>query len=130
MAYQPNYYANPYGMYPGMSQTMQTQPQVQAPVNVPQTQVRTVYSEAEARSAQIPIDGSTVVFTDAQNGRIYTKRFDYTNGSFPFETYQRVAEQTPQTAPEYVTLSQFESRIAEIEAMIPKKVVSRNDPPK
>lgn len=128
MAYTPSYYGNPYNMYNAPQAVQQPiQPPIQQPINTPQGQVRTVYSEAEARSAQIPIDGSTVIFNDTQNGRIYTKRFDYTNGSFPFEVYRREVEQAQQSAPEYVTLSQFEARIAELEALIPKRQVRKND---
>ncbi len=100
---------------------MPVQPQAQQqPASQPTPAIRTVYSEAEARAAQIPIDGSTYIFLDTTNNRIYTKRFDYSNGSFPLAIYQQVQ---PSAAPEgqYVTMEQFQAWRAEIESMIPKQ---------
>ena len=74
-----------------------------------------------SRAAQIPIDGSTCVFVDANNGRIYTKRFDYNNGSFPFDIFQRV-QPSEQPTEQYVTLEQFQAWKSEIEGMIHKPI--------
>lgn len=67
----------------------------QMPVQASLNAVRTVYSEAEARAAQIPTDGSTIIFMDQSNGRIYTKQFSFENGSFLFGVYSQMAEQPP-----------------------------------
>lgn len=126
MAYTPiNYYASPgYQMYQQQMQQPTQMAQLQQPP-APQ-QVRTVYSEAEARQAQIPIDGTTCYFVDETNGKIYTKRFDYTNGAFPFAAYVRaqpVTETTP--APEYMTVDDFERRWAEKVAQFEQLVKPR-----
>lgn len=108
MPYNPSYsyYPNtqPYG------QNYQPQGNVYAPVTQTPTQsvlnaVRSVYSEAEARAAQIPTDGSTIVFFDQSNGKIYTKQFSFENGSFLFATYTQQAEQAPV---QYATLDDLE----------------------
>lgn len=67
--------------------------------------VRTVYSEAEARAAQIPTDGSTIFFQDQSNGKIYTKQFSFENGSFLFNVFSRQAEQAPV---QYATMADLE----------------------
>lgn len=93
---------------------MVSQPMVSPPVS----QVRTVYSEDEARNAQIPIDGNalTYVFIDSNNGRIYTKRFDYTAGGFVFEVFSKT--QANNAAPEYVTRAQFDEWRQRIESAL------------
>ena len=111
--YVQSYQTTGYGMQPPQTAIM--------PQQAPQAQIRTVYSEAEARAAQIPIDGSTCVFVDANNGRIYTKRFDYNNGSFPFDIFQRV-QPSEQPTEQYVTLEQFQAWKSEIEGMIHKPI--------
>lgn len=129
-----NYPQNPYPYgqnYPQPSYGVQMPPMApqQTPQPSPQAQLRTVYSEAEARAAQIPIDGSACVFVDANNGRIYTKRFDYNNGSFPFDIYQRI-QPSQQPTEQFVTVEQFQAWRAEIEGMIPKNAkggVKAND---
>ena len=134
MAYQPSYYSSPYmygaqnGVQPFNQPVQPVQPQQNG---FAQPQIKNVYSEDEARQAQIPIDGSTHYFYDANRGRIYAKRFDYQNGSFPFEIYDRI-QPNVQTAPEYVTMDVFNQRLAAIENMIPKqtqtKAVKKNEP--
>lgn len=144
MAYSPNnYYANPaYAMQNAMYQSIPQQSAMTQSV-MPQTQqtaanysvqpqVRTVYSEAEAPQSQIPIDGTTCYFIDDANGKIYTKRFDYTNGSFPFAAYTRAQPVAETEQPEYITVSDFEKRwaekMAEIEPLLkPAKGGKRND---
>lgn len=70
-------------------------PSVQNTAQAISNAVRSVYSEAEARAAQIPTDGSTIVFFDQSTGKIYTKQFSFENGSFLFATYVQQAEQAP-----------------------------------
>lgn len=97
MAYYPNYYGQPaQGYMPSYQPQGNVYPPAQQTTATPQfNSARNVFSEAEARSAQIPTDGSTVFFADQSNGRIYTKQFSFDNGSFIFNIYQRVEEQTP-----------------------------------
>lgn len=98
MAYYPNnYYGQPaQGYTPNYQPQGNVYPPTQQTPATPQfNSARSVYSEAEARSAQIPTDGTTVFFTDQSNGRIYTKQFSFDNGSFIFNVYQRVEEQIP-----------------------------------
>lgn len=99
-----NYPAYPYYQQ-GYTQPFPPQGNVYGgnPQNVATAQfnaVRTVYSEAEARAAQIPTDGSTVYFSDPANGCIYTKQFSFENGSFLFAVYRQAAEKP---AVEYAT---------------------------
>lgn len=132
MAYQPNFYPSPYQPMYGAQGNAQPFNQPVQPIQ-PQQNVfnqpvmRNVCSEDEARQAQIPIDGSIHYFNDASRGRIYAKRFDYQNGSFPFEVYERI-QPTMQTAPEYVTMDVLNQRLADIEAQIPKRTVKKNEP--
>lgn len=99
---------------PPMQATMPQQMQTPVPT------VRTVYSEAEARGAQIPIDGSICIFADASNGKLYTKRFDYSTGAFPFEVYVKAVPVETAT-PEYITRAQFDEWRAGIEELIATK---------
>ena len=95
---QSGYYPQPYSM-PYSVRSPEQQPS--AP------QIRQVYSEAEARAAQIPTDGNCVVFFDQSGDVIYTKRFSYETGAFPFEIYKRVAPQSDH-APRYATIEDLE----------------------
>jgi len=97
MAYNSNAY---YPTTPGYMPSYQPQgnmypPAPQTPPTAQFNAVRTVYSEAEARAAQIPTDGSTVYFADPANGCIYTKQFSFENGSFLFGIYRQSAEKPP-----------------------------------
>lgn len=108
MPYTPNYsyYPNtqPYGQsYPAQGNVYA--PVAQNPAQGVLNAVRSVYSEAEARAAQIPTDGSTIVFFDQSTGKIYTKQFSFENGSFLFATYTQQAEQAPV---KYATLDDLE----------------------
>lgn len=99
--------------YPaGAAYTPASQPQMnvyqnqpQAPAQAVSNGVRTVYSEAEARAAQIPTDGSTIFFQDQSNGKIYTKQFSFENGSFLFGVFSRQPEQVPV---QYATMADLE----------------------
>lgn len=114
-------YNNGYPYYPGQpTQSYTPAYQVQGNPYTPVSQntgtaqfnaVRTVYSEAEARAAQIPTDGSTIFFIDQSNGRIYTKQFSFENGSFLFSTYTQMAEQP---AVQYATIADLEKLREEI----------------
>lgn len=98
MPFNPNYsyYPNQQGYTPNyqpQGNVYQQAPQM--PTQAISNAVRTVYSEAEARAAQIPTDGSTIIFMDQSNGRIYTKQFSFENGSFLFGVFSQMAEQPP-----------------------------------
>lgn len=104
MPYNPgySYYPNtaPYGQsYQPQGNVYQQAPQM--PAQAISNAVRTVYSEAEARAAQIPTDGSTIVFFDQSNGKIYTKQFSFENGSFLFASY---IQQMDQPVIKYATM--------------------------
>lgn len=71
------------------------------------SQIRQVYSEAEARAAQIPTDGNPVFFIEQGGEVIYAKRFSYETGAFPFEVYKRVNQQNT-AAPRYATIEDLE----------------------
>ncbi len=106
MNYQyPAYYPTsaPYAANP-QQQANIYQPQPQTPPQAIPSAVRTVYSEAEARAAQIPTDGSTVVFIDQTSGALYTKQFSFETGSFPFFVYARQTQAPTQ----YATLEDLE----------------------
>lgn len=127
-----NFPQNPYVQgyqQPTYGIPIQPQPQ-QQPAPPPTPAIRTVYSEAEARAAQIPIDGSTYIFLDTANNRIYAKRFDYSNGSFPLAIYEQV-QPSATPASQYVTLDQFRAWQTEIESRLPKVInnggVNNND---
>ena len=109
-----------YGTYMPMPQQNYYQPQVQ----VAQTpSVRTVSGEAEARAAQIPTDGNPVFFLDQNGEVIYTKKFSFETGAFPFEVYKRTnPEQTPVVR--YATIEDLENLKRELTA---KKGVKKND---
>ena len=108
-----------YGTYMPPQQTYY-QPQAQ----IAQTPtIRTVYSEAEARAAQIPTDGNPVFFIDQGGEIIYTKKFSFETGAFPFEVYKRVnPEQVP--AVRYATIEDLENLKRELTA---KKGAKKND---
>lgn len=97
----PNYpyptYQQPFGVTPQMMNSQSCAPQTYIPSQSQGNGIRTVYSEAEARAAQIPTDGNPVLFLDQNGEFIYTKKFSFETGAFPFETYKRVnPEHTPQ----------------------------------
>ena len=105
-------YYNPY-----QQQAMPVYPQAQ---NVPQTppqSVRTVYSEAEARNAQIPTDGNPVVFLDNSGEKVYIKRFSFQDGSFPFAIYSISPGEKPVR---YATIDDLEELRNELKGMSDK----------
>lgn len=62
---------------------------------------RPVTSKEEAVAFQIPFDGSTTYFVNTSTGEIYSKAYNFTNGSAPIETYVKKppVEQASQSAP-------------------------------
>lgn len=121
---------NPQNFAPAPVQTAQT----------PQTGVsgqsgfacRPVTSKLEAETFQIPFDGSTTYFVDTANGKIYSKTFNFNDGTAPLVTYIR-EDNTP--APQYVTADMVDALRGEIDNLRTeieslkktKKVVKRND---
>ena len=93
---------------------------------------RPVTSKAEAEVFQIPFDGSTTYFVDTANGKIYSKTFNFNDGTAPLVTYVRENVVAP---PQYAPLEAMEtlreeidSLKADIESMKKtKKVVRKND---
>ena len=81
---------------------------------------RPVASFDEARAAQIDFDGSLHVFTDIGNKKIYTKQINL-DGTATLNTYTLVEEDVASNAPEYVTKSEFNQALIQIEAMINNK---------
>ena len=62
---------------------------------------RPVTSKAEAEVFQIPFDGSTTFFVDTANGKIYSKTFNFANGTAPLVTY---IQEAAVPVPKYATL--------------------------
>ena len=100
--------ANQYNMPPMMSQTGNY------------IKGRPVASFDEARAAQIDFDGSLHVFTDIGNKKIYTKQINL-DGTATLNTYTLVEEDVASNAPEYVTKSEFNQALMQIEAIINSK---------
>lgn len=93
---------------------------------------RPVTSRAEAEVFQIPFDGSTTYFVDTANGKIYSKTFNFGDGTAPLVTYIRESATPPVQYAPVDALDELRTDIdslkAEIEAIKkPKKVVRRND---
>lgn len=121
-----------YGGYPTYFPAFQTpqnapqtsfqQPQVSNP---PQSNgVRLVASKAEVVAAQIPFDGNEYFFKDTSNGKIYSKTFNFADGTAPIVVYSKEEE----TQVRYATLEDIEALKAEIESIKrPIKVVKKHD---
>lgn len=73
---------------------------------------RPVTSKAEAEVFQIPFDGSTTYFVDTANGKIYSKTFNFNDGTAPLVTYVRESVVPP---PQYAPLDAMEALRGEIE---------------
>lgn len=97
-------------------------PQVATPATAVPA-IRTVFNEAEARAAQIPTDGNPVIFIEQSGDVIYTKKFSFETGAFPFEIYKKV---NPEQAPtvRYATIEDLENLKRELTT---KKGAKRND---
>lgn len=120
---------NPYYQYPYNQQYQQRPVQMDTPqYNMTQMVMpsvnyikgRPVASFDEARAAQIDFDGSLHVFTDIGNKKIYTKQINL-DGTAALHTYSLVEDETPQKEVEYVTKSEFNQALVQLEAMIQQK---------
>lgn len=120
---------NPYYQYPYSQQYQQRPVQMDTPqYNMTQMVMpsvnyikgRPVASFDEARAAQIDFDGSLHVFTDIGNKKIYTKQINL-DGTAALHTYSLVEDETPQKEVEYVTKSEFNQALVQLEAMIQQK---------
>lgn len=95
---------NGYGYSQYMPQMVQPQ---QAPFPAQPSNAQTgfmcrpVTSKAEAEVFQIPFDGSTTYFVDTANGKIYSKTFNFANGTAPLVTY---IQETAVPVPKYATM--------------------------
>lgn len=121
---------NPQNFAPAPVQTAQTpQTGVTSPSGF---SCRPVTSRAEAEVYQIPFDGTTTYFVDTANGKIYSKTFNFADGTAPLVTYIR-EDSTP--SPQYVTADMVDALRGEIDNLKneieslkkTKKVVKRND---
>lgn len=94
---------------------------------------RPVTSKAEAEVFQIPFDGSTTYFVDTANGKIYSKTFNFNDGTAPLVTYVR---ETVAPAPQYAPLDAMDALRGEIDALKEeieslkktKKAVKKDEP--
>ena len=78
---------------------------------------RPVSSREEAMASQIDLDGSLWVFTDLNNGRIYTKQIN-SDGTASFNTYGYMKEQMQNNSSNYVTKEEFNRVIESLTAAI------------
>ena len=97
--------------------------------NVNYIKGRPVVSIEEARASQIDLDGSMYVFTDIGNKKIYTKQINL-DGTATLKTYVLQTDDNV-APPEYVTKSEFNQALAQIQALInakenEKKVTTSN----
>lgn len=95
-----------YSQYmPQMVQPQVAQPQMVQPQMQQNAQngflCRPVTSRAEAEVFQIPFDGSTTYFVDTANGKIYSKTFNFANGTAPLVTY---IQEAAVPVPKYATM--------------------------
>lgn len=85
---------------------------------------RPVVSLEEARAAQIDLDGSLHIFTDLGNKKIYTKQINL-DGTATLNIYSLEENNVSNTPTEYVTRSEFEQALNQIQSMfifsIPKE---------
>ena len=65
-----------------------------------------VTSRVEAEVFQIPFDGSTTYFVDTANGKIYSKTFNFANGTAPLVTY---VPETTAPIPRYATVDDLKA---------------------
>ena len=92
---------NPYGYAPPQTFLPQQNVQQMQPTQPQMLRCVPVTSRAEVDAFQIPFDGSTTYFADTSNGKIYTKTFNFNNGTAPVVAYIRESD-VP--APQYATL--------------------------
>ena len=125
---------SPWGYNPASTYIPQLSPQmpVNAPQNVSVGQMvnntpggfvcRPVTSRVEAEVFQIPFDGSTTYFVDTANGKIYSKTFNFSNGTAPLVTY---IQEAAVPVPQYATIDDLNALRKEFEDM--RKAVKNND---
>ena len=124
---------NTYPYYNPMNTYMSQMP-VQAPQSASSAQVvnntpngficRPVTSRAEAEVFQIPFDGSTTFFVDTANGKIYSKTFNFVNGTAPLVTY---IQEAAVPVPQYATMDDLNALREELLAK-PKRTVKNSEP--
>jgi len=86
--------------------------------------MRPVTSRAEAVASQIQFDGSTSYFINTSNNEIYSKTFNFSDGTAPLVTYVREAEATPTVR--YATIDDLNTLREELLTK-PKKAVKKDD---
>lgn len=83
---------------------------------------RPVSSKEEARACQIDLDGSLWVFTDINNGRIYTKQANKDgSSSFGIYVYQQENQSDQINENEFVTKNDLAKALDYIISLIPEK---------
>lgn len=90
---------------------------------------RPVASREEAVASQIDLDGSLWVFTDINNGKIYTKQIN-NDGTATFNTYVFTKqEDNSYSSSDFVTKDEFNKVIQNLMAAIkqPQSAISNND---
>lgn len=83
-----------------------------------------VTSRAEVDGFQIPFDGSTTYFADTSNGKIYSKTFNFVNGTAPLVTY---IQEAAVPVPQYATMDDLKALREELMSK-PKRTVNKNEP--
>lgn len=128
-SYMPNYGAQqPFSAQMNIPPQMPVQPPQGASMGQQTANMQTgfvcrpVTSRAEAETFQIPFDGSTTYFVDTSTGKIYSKTFNFTNGTAPLVTYIRESD-VP--APQYATIDDLNALREEF--MKTKRVVRKHD---
>ena len=111
--YQPN--TTP---YTGQYQRMSVPEIYSATPSTSYIKGRPVLSLEEAKASQIDLDGSLHVFTDIGNKKIYTKQLNL-DGTATLKTYvlQEEENKTPSQTEEYVTKTEFNQALAQIQSM-------------
>lgn len=127
---------HPYNSRMDMSQYLPQAPQM--PVQPPQVArsvsgqggfvCRPVASRLEAETAQIPFDGSINLFYDTSADCLYSKTFNFSDGTAPLVTYVR---EVSIPVVQYATVEQLNAVLEEIERLKnpdERKVVKDDEP--
>ena len=85
---------------------------------------RPVTSKAEAEVFQIPFDGSTTYFVDTANGKIYSKTFNFANGTAPLVTY---IQEAAVPVPKFATVEDLEALKKELTEKMEGKADESNE---
>ena len=86
--------------------------------------MRPVTSKAEAVASQIQFDGSTSYFVNTSNDEIYSKTFNFADGTAPLVTYVREAGNS--TTVKYATIDDLNTLREELTSKT-KKAVKKDD---